>query len=173
MANWLVLGLGNPLAGADAFGPLVVERLHAGSPISGVSIADAGTDLLDWISRFGEYDHVVLVDAVAVDEGAAAPAPTPCVAVVAEQIFAGWDGGSPGVHEISPLVSLRLFRTLQRANETIDVPSIHLVSLFVTETEFGTCPADAHVCAGVAAVRRLVERAKQASYSAGSGSHPT
>jgi hydrogenase maturation protease len=156
VASWLVLGVGNALAGADGFGPAVVERLRDEAAISGVAIADAGTDLLDWITRFADYQHVVLVDAVAVDDPADAPAPPPCVAIVKEQTFAGWDSGSPGAHEISPLLTVRLFRALQRANETVDVPSIQLVALFVTEPDFARRPGEAEIDTGATAVYELV-----------------
>jgi hydrogenase maturation protease len=161
MASWLVLGLGNPLAGADAFGPGVVERLREEPPVARIDVADAGTDLLDWIARFADYDHVVLVDAVAVDDPSDAPAATPCVATVEEETFATWDASSPGAHEVSPLTSVRLFRTLQRANDIVDVPSIQLVALFVDEAGFTRPPGDDALAAGAAAVQQLVGHASR------------
>lgn len=156
MANWLVLGLGNPLSGADAFGPAVVARLSSGSPMPGVDIGDAGTDLLDWIARFADYDHLVLVDAIALDDRGHAPMPR-YVETVAEQTFAAWDARSPGAHEMSPLAAVRLVRALQRgAGGTADAPSIRLVGLFVSETDFARHAGDSEIAAGAEAVQRLV-----------------
>lgn len=154
MASSLVLGLGNRLSGADAFGPAVVDRLRDESPLPGVAIVDAGTDLIGWIARFAEYDRVVLVDAVAVDDPADAPRALPCVATVSEPTFSGWDTRSPGAHEISPLVAVRLFRALQGGG-SLSGPAIHLVALFVTELDFARFPGVAEIAAGAAAVRQL------------------
>lgn len=156
MASSLVLGLGNRLSGADAFGPAVVARLREGPPLPGVEIADAGTDLLDWIPRFAEHDRVVLVDAVAVDDPVDAPAALPCVGTVSESAFAGWDARSPGAHEISPLVAVRLFRALRRgASGHPDLPRIQLVALFLSDEDFSLRPREADISAGVTAVRQL------------------
>lgn len=155
MSNWLVLGVGNPFSGADAFGPAVVARLCAGSPMPGVDVVDAGTDLLGWIARFADYDHVVLVDAVALDDRTDAP-PARSVATVAEEALAAWNACSPGAHEMSPLAAVRLFRTLQRGAGGQRAPSIQLVGLFVAETDFARSAGDAEIAAGAAAVRQLV-----------------
>ena len=152
MSSSLVLGLGNRLSGADAFGPAVIDRLRDESLRPGVTIVDAGTDLLGWIGRFAEYDRIVLVDAVAVESAADAPAAPPCVAIVGEAVVSEWNARSPGVHEISPLVALRLFRALHGGTPG---PVIHLVGLFVTETDFSRRPEITEVALGVAAVRRL------------------
>ena len=154
MSSWLVLGLGNPLSGADAFGPAVVAHLRAGSPLRDGDLADAGTDLLGSIGRFADYDRVVLVDAVTL--GARSPAVRRHVATVAEQIFAGWDARSPGAHEMSPLAAVRLFRALQRKAGGNGAPDIHLVGLFVAETDFARPADEAEIAAGADAVRQLV-----------------
>ena len=62
----LLVGLGNPLSGDDGFGPCVLERLHAAGLdcVPDVSLVDAGTDLLNYIESFSEYDRVVLIDAI-------------------------------------------------------------------------------------------------------------
>lgn len=150
MASWLVLGLGNPLSGADGFGPAVVERLRDGTPVPGVEIVDAGTDLLGWIARFADYDRVVLVDAVAVGD----PATPPCVATIGEETFTAWDAASAGAHEMSPLAAVRLFRALQHG--TSITPVIQLVGFFVSETAFARRPDAAEIDAGVDAVQQLV-----------------
>jgi hypothetical protein len=79
--KWLVLGLGNPLAGADGFGPAVIARLRRAAWPDGADFVDAHTDLLAHLHRFEHFDRVVLVDTVLDDRGG--------VAVIDEAEFSG------------------------------------------------------------------------------------
>jgi hydrogenase maturation protease len=154
MSSWLVLGLGNPLSGADGFGPAVVARLRSRSAPADVTIADAGCDLFHWIGEFAGYDHVVLVDAIAVDGDADTRAG---VATVSERTMTSWNVRSTGAHEMSPLHAVRLFRTLQPHTRVgREAPSLQLVGLLVTETAFAQAASDVEIAAGVAAVQALI-----------------
>lgn len=134
MPKSLVLGLGNGLAGADGFGPAVLEQLRDRPIPDEVDLVDAGTDMLAHIDRFHAYDLVVLVDAVLSEDG-------PRVEVVSEETFGSWQDTSPGVHEISPILCVKLFRTLQ-VEFPPERPVIVLVALMVPEREFSRPPAD-------------------------------
>jgi hydrogenase maturation protease len=171
-ARWLVLGLGNALAGADGFGPAVVQRLQEAADLpAGVDVADVHTDLLSALDRFPSYDRVVLVDAVLDARGG--------VAVVDEETFCRWDDRSPGVHHLSPVMAVNLFRRLQTSGsdpvsctnvldrgqgspaqqpDAVPTPGprIMLVAWFVAEPDFGRPPRDEEIEAGVRAVRMLV-----------------
>jgi hydrogenase maturation protease len=102
----LIVGLGNPLLGADAFGPAVLEQLRGRADLPpGTELIDAGTDLLGCLDRLTTFDHVVLVDAVlGVGTGA--------VTALEESVFAGWSIESPGSHDVSALLAVALFRRL-------------------------------------------------------------
>jgi hydrogenase maturation protease len=144
--NYLVVGLGNPLQGADGFGAAVLERLRSARQLPpGTELVDATTDLLSLFDRFPLYDVVVLVDALL----GAGPRE---VRVISEQEFDAWTPHAASAHETSPLVALGLFRTLQPASTTRFV----LVGLKVGEDEFdaGLLTSDAQ--AGADAVRRIV-----------------
>jgi hydrogenase maturation protease len=156
MSRWLVLGLGNSLSGADGFGAAVIDRLRD-QPSPRATIVDAGTDLLDWVDRFADYDRVVLVDVVAVDDAMASGSEAGQVAVIDEPAFSDWDARSPGAHELSPLAAVRLFRTLQaRSGGDTERPEMQLVGWMVGERQFSRRPHEAVIADGAAAVRRLM-----------------
>lgn len=102
----LVVGLGNPLAGDDGFGPAVVRAMQADARYRGVDVVDAGTDLLAHLESFAAYDEVILVDAL-LD-----PARAGEIAVIEQEALLQYPDASPGCHDISPLVALKLFRAL-------------------------------------------------------------
>lgn len=146
--NWLVLGLGNPLAGADGFGPAVVACLRAaGNLPAEVELIDVHTDLLGNLDRLAGRDHVVLVDAVLAsdDDG---------VRVFSEEAFSTWEDRSTGAHGFSALVAVRLFRQLRGAGApTFTNPRITLVAHFVSEADFSCPPRPDAIQAGAEAVR--------------------
>jgi hydrogenase maturation protease len=142
--KWLVLGLGNPLAGADAFGPAVVARLQRAGDLDGVELVDTHTDLLAQLHRFAEADEVVLVDAVLDNRDG--------VALVDEEEFSGWDDTSRGAHQISPLAAVKLFRRLHPEATA----RIRLIAHFVREEDFGREPREAAVRAAVALLKELL-----------------
>ena len=146
MSSALVLGLGNSLSGADAFGPAVVESLRGAADLpSSVRLIDAHTDLLAYIDQFAQYDRVILVDAViSPSEGG--------VATCDERAFSGWDDSSPGAHELSPLMAVKLFRRLGPSQG----PEITLVAHLILEDDFRRPPTNSEIAAGVAAVRALI-----------------
>jgi len=123
----LLAGMGNPLSGDDGFGPHVLEALRQALPDlpAGVSAVEAGTDLLNHIESFAGYDRVVLIDAVLDPDGKlGAPGR---VALLDEESFASWPETSEGVHQMSPLLGVRLFRILHPEART----RILLLGLFV------------------------------------------
>ncbi len=123
----LILGLGNPLSGDDRFGAQVLELLDKNriglSP--GISLADAHTDLLNHIESFSEYDHIVLVDAVLDPEGKLGEPGR--ILTVSEEAFLSWPETSQSVHQMSPLLAIKLFRVMHPAAQT----QITLVGLLV------------------------------------------
>jgi hydrogenase maturation protease len=148
--NRLVAGLGNPLAGSDGFGAAVVARLRRhGSPPAGVSLVDAGTDLIGHLDAFLAYDHVVLVDVVM---GAGRPGD---VVTVEEDVFGGWPESAASCHHLSPLVAVKLFRALHPQAAT----RVTLVGHCADEIALGPGLPEAAVVAGAAAVTRLLAAA--------------
>jgi hypothetical protein len=77
-----------------------------------VEAREAGTDLLGEIESFAAHDEVVLVDAVVGLAGARR------VAVIDERAFLQWPDTSPGSHTVSPLLAVKLFRTLHPGART-------------------------------------------------------
>ncbi len=147
--NWLVLGLGNPLADADRFGPAVIEELRASGGLPPeVELLDVHTDLLGYIDRFTGRDHVVLVDAVIAtnDWG---------IGVFSEETFSAWEARSTGVHGFSALTAVKLFRRLQNgeAAAAFSNPRITLVAHLVNEADFSRAPEPEAVRAGAQTVR--------------------
>ena len=142
---WLVVALGNPLQGADGFGPAVLTRLRReGRLPDGVDLLDAHTDLLSHLDRLAQYDGVVLVDA-------ALGVPAGQVSVIDEETFARWDDGSPGVHSVSPLVAVKLFRQIHANART----RIVLVALGIDRLQPGVGVSDEAIDAGAREVVRL------------------
>jgi hydrogenase maturation protease len=125
----LLLGLGNPLNGDDGFGPCVLERLAQGGAAAdpNITLRNAGTDLLNDLESFSSYDHVVLIDAVLDPEGKLGSPGR--VVLLEEESFSTWSEQSQGVHQISPLLGIKLFRTLHPEA----LVKIHLVGLVVDQ----------------------------------------
>lgn len=141
----LVLGLGNPLAGDDSFGLRVLERLRRNPPPA-ADLADAHTDLFPWIEKFQDYDLVILVDAL-LSEGAGR------ILTLGEDDLDGFSDASPSVHQISPLLALRLFRQLYPAASTrIAVVALTADSIRIS---FGG-PAGQAIDTGVSAILSLL-----------------
>jgi len=148
----LVLGIGNPLLGDDAFGPSVIERLRLepAGMLPQVDLVDAHADLLGQIDRFAAFEHVVLVDAILVGEGGIAS--TDLVVTLEEEHMEAWPEASPGVHQLSPLLAVRLFRRLYPDAAT----RIHLVGLQTSSVSSRSGLAAEAVAAGVTKVRELL-----------------
>jgi hydrogenase maturation protease len=122
-----VVGLGNPLSGDDGFGARVLAHLNenrAGLP-PGASLLDAHTDLLNHLETLACYDRVVLVDAILDANGKLGIPGT--VSVLDEEALLALSESSPSVHQVSPLLAVRLFRTLHPEA----LPRIILVGLLV------------------------------------------
>jgi len=125
MSRRLVVGLGNPLAGDDRFGPAVLQRLQEEGLPPHVDAIPSCTDLLDHIDRFLGYDAVVLVDALA---GASAPPGT--VEPVDEPTLLVWRAPSTSAHRLSPVEALRVFRALvPKAATRITLVALHTDSV--------------------------------------------
>ena len=142
----LVAGLGNPLQGSDGFGAAVLECLRSRPDLPpSAELIDGGTDLLSCLDQFASYDLVVLIDAFL------GPAPRE-VAVIEETVFAEWSAHSTTSHELSPLLTVRLYRSLHPESNTRFI----LVGLRVDPADFSRSivPADAQV--GAEAVLRVV-----------------
>jgi hydrogenase maturation protease len=148
-----VVGLGNPLSGDDCFGAQVVELLQRNGTafLPGVSLTDAHTDLLTHIGDFAGFDRVVLVDAILDPEGKLGRPGR--VVVLKEEAFLPWPETSQGVHQISPLLAVKLFRLLYPAAQT----QIILAGLVVDRIDMAPRYVTAEsVEEGAAAVQTLV-----------------
>jgi hydrogenase maturation protease len=153
-ANWLVLGLGNPLADADGFGPAVIDALRASPDLpAGVELIDVHTDLLNYLDRLVGRDRVVLVDAML-------SASASDVAVFDEGVFATWDDRSTGAHAMSALAAVKLFRRLYQppGAPPFEHPRITLVAYQVHERDFSRPLPPEVVQAGAEAVRAALAR---------------
>jgi hydrogenase maturation protease len=149
----LVLGLGNPLSGDDRFGARVLDLLHQNHTElpPDVLLEDAHTDLLNQIDTFAECDRVVLIDAILDPEGKKGKPGR--VLVMAEDEFLSWPEASQSVHQVSPLLAVKLFRILHPAAQT----QITLVGLIVDRIDQAPRYATAEIIKeGAAAVRALV-----------------
>ncbi len=151
----LIVGLGNPLSGDDGFGARVLEQLHehahgAGrSP--GVALVDAHTDLLNHFETLAQYDGIVLVDAILDPDGKLGQPGS--VSVFEEETFLSWPETSPGVHQVSPLLTVKLFRILHPEVR----PQIRLVGLAVDHIRRLPCYAtDERIALGAEAVLSLI-----------------
>ena len=149
----LLVALGNPLSGDDGFGARVMERLRSaaeGFP-TGVSLVDAGTDLLNHIESFAEYDRVVLMDAVLDPEGKLGRPGR--VVALDEESLQSWSEVSEGVHQMSPLLGVKLFRVLHPEAQT----RIHIIGLCVDRISHSPLyMTDERIEEAVSAVRALL-----------------
>ncbi len=151
----LVIGLGNSLSRDDAFGPLVLRRLvqEGRAQRLGADLVDAGTDLLGLIEQFPQYSRIILVDAVLDAEGKIGRSGT--VAALDEKRFLGWPENSPSVHQISPLVAVRLFRRLYPDVRT-QITLVAYITDRISLLPPGDDTTDSAVMAGVALVMSLL-----------------
>jgi hydrogenase maturation protease len=107
MRRVLIVALGNELCGDDGFGPAVLARVRDDPEVAPrAELLLAGTDLLGQIQRFLDYAEVVLLDAVLAPDRAGE------VLLFEEQQLLSWPADAPSGHQISPLLAVRLFRTL-------------------------------------------------------------
>lgn len=145
MRGRLLIGLGNPLAGDDGFGPAVMARLlEEGDLPDDVDVVSSCTDLLGHLDAFPRYASVVLVDAVLGADRRAGE-----VEVLTEEALAGWEARSTSAHLLSPVEALRVFRALAPAAAT------RLVLIALHTDAVGPEPVHARA-AGIEAGARLV-----------------
>ena len=143
----LVVALGNPLVGADGFGAAVLARVRGVPGLREVAdLADACTDLLGQIERLAQYQRVILVDAVVGGE------PSGQVGVHEEGCFADWPDASPGCHQISPLLAVKLLRQLHPGA----TPQVLLVGWSVNEVSRAAGVSDVAVEEGARLVTELL-----------------
>jgi hydrogenase maturation protease len=112
----IVIGLGNPLSGDDGFGSRVLDLLEKTDFHPDFDSKDDPTDLLGIIDNFADYDRVLLIDAILDPERKLGR--TGQVAVLDEDAFLSWPKSSQGVHQMSPLLAVRLFRKLYPQAQT-------------------------------------------------------
>ncbi len=103
----LVLGLGGALAGDDAIGLVLAERLAADRRLpSDVEVRAAGADLLRLDTALAGRTHVILVDAVAALPGETRP-------LVGRHPLPGLDARHAHAHHLSAVQSLELLLLTQ------------------------------------------------------------
>jgi hydrogenase maturation protease len=142
------VGLGNPLSGDDIFGPDVLEQLRQSetrlSP--GAIMVDAHTDLLNHIEDFEKYDSVLLIDAVLDPEGLLGKPGG--IVVLNEERLQSFSEASQSIHQMSPLLAVKLVRTLHPEAQT----RITLIGLIIDRLAAEPCFATAARVAEAAAV---------------------
>jgi hydrogenase maturation protease len=145
----LVLGLGNPLSGDDSFGVRTLEALQQIlQPLpQNIILIEAGTDLLNYVEDLASYDRVVLIDAVLDPEGKAGKPGS--ILVLEENEFSSWPETSPGVHQITPLLALKLFRTLHPEAKTTIVLIALLIDQLTQNPNYVTDPLIAQAAISV------------------------
>jgi hydrogenase maturation protease len=147
------VGLGNPLSGDDGFGSQVLEQLcqNMTELPPGTILADAHTDLLNQIEDFAGYDCVLLIDAVLDTEGKLGRPGS--VIVLDQEKFQSWPETSPSIHQMSPLLAVKLFRSLHPEAQT----KITLIGLIVDQLASNVRYATAdRIDEAAAALQRLL-----------------
>lgn len=146
----LVLGLGNPLVGDDAFGLEVAARLAKDYEVTqAAEVVQAGTDILAWVDEFSHYEEVILIDAVLDPERAGK------TITFTEADLAAWPHDISSCHAVSPLAAWRLFRTLWPDSRT----RLRLVAYCTTQIRTGLPSFDAgHVEEALDSVLRACRR---------------
>jgi len=146
----LVLGLGNVLLGDDGIGAAAVDRLERDYGIPpGIRLVEGGTLGLSLLGEIAEAQHVILVDAVAMD----APPGTLVRLDGADVIDAVRDRLS--VHQVGVADLLNGARLIGRYPA-----SVVLLGLVPGSIRLGvgrTCAVDAALAALVAAILREVQ----------------
>ena len=150
-----MIGLGNPLSGDDGFGAHVLEQLRPGVSAfpDHTILSDAHTDLLNHIENFSGYDCVILVDAILDPDGKLGHPGH--IALFNEEAFASWPETSPSVHQVSPLLAVKLFRLLHPEAKS----QITLVGLLVDQiSRTPRYATDRMIAEGASAVRILMQK---------------
>jgi hydrogenase maturation protease len=133
----LLLGLGNPLSGDDCFGSQVIERLQNEAELPpDVTLINAHTDLLNYLEDFAKYDRVILIDAILDTERKLGEPGR--VLLMEEASFQSWPEESQSVHQMSPLLATKLFRTLHPEAQTKIILVGLLVDQLTHEVRFAT-----------------------------------
>jgi hydrogenase maturation protease len=123
----LILGLGNPLSGDDIFGPKALEQLRQSEPKlpPSITLIDAHTDLLNHIEDFTKYDSVLLIDAILDPEGKLGEPGK--VVVLDESKLQSLPETSSSIHQMSPLLAVKLFRTLHPEAQQTQITLVGLI----------------------------------------------
>jgi hydrogenase maturation protease len=117
------------LSGDDGFGPQVLELLHQNGMGSkpGISLIDAHTDLLNHLESFAGFDRVLLIDTILDPENKLGQSGQ--IVALKEEEFLLWSETSQSVHQMSPLLAVKLFRQLYPESKT----QITLMGLLVDQ----------------------------------------
>ncbi len=124
-----MVALGNPLTAEDSFGPRVLQKVRDDG-LPGVVLLDAHTDLLGQICDLSSYSLVIMVDALLDPKGTLGPAGE--VFAVEQSQLLSLPEDSSSIHQISPVMAVKLFRKLYPEATTRFV----LVAYSATEIRF-------------------------------------
>ncbi len=116
----LILGLGNVLMGDEGVGISAIEYLSQKEIPEGVDLLDGGTGGFHLLSLFGEYDHLILIDAT-IGTGQTGEV------TVLQPRFASDFPRSLTSHDIG------LKDLVQSAELLGDMPEIHLITIQVED----------------------------------------
>jgi Ni,Fe-hydrogenase maturation factor len=103
------------------------------------------------METFAGYDRVVLVDAILDPDGKLGQPGS--ISIFDEEAFLAWPETSPSVHQISPLLAVKLFRVLHPDARS----RITLVGLLVDQIRRSPCYAtDERIVQGADAVLTMI-----------------
>jgi hydrogenase maturation protease len=149
----LLLGLGNPLSGDDVFGSRVLGQLQSSKTAlpPGITLIDAHSDLLNHIEDFAKYDGILLIDAI-LDPESKLGEPGKIV-VLQEEKLQSLPEASQSVHQISPLLAVKLFRTLHPEART----QFTLIGLIIDQLKSEPCYATTdRITEATAIIKKIV-----------------
>ena len=143
--------MGNPLTVEDSFGLRVLQKIRLAADQPNIDLLDAHTDLLGYIDRFASYPLVVIVDAL-LDPNGILCSPGE-VSTLEEVALLSLPDDSPSIHQISPVVALKLFRKLHPEATT----RIFLVAYCTRAVGYSGILDEAVVAQAASQVLRLVQ----------------
>lgn len=160
--NTLVAGFGNIFRSDDGLGPAVIRQLWHEGVGENVCLRDFGTGGMHLaLEMLGEYDVVIIVDAVGRDEPPGTAFTIELDRAALDAIDANAAEAPADAHDMNVGAVVRLYRTLRAQGEIAHEPQIFVVGCVPKNTQDGMglsepVLAAVPVCADL--VRRLAQQ---------------